>query len=73
MTLALPFTLLGRLLGFVLLPAAFLKRLALILIARVLLPLQGRSAELARRWFDRNHRGGRAGRPRALGVGRGWA
>ena len=48
-TLALPYTPLGRLFGFVPLPAPFLGLLALILIA------YGISAELAKRWFYRNH------------------
>ena len=49
-TLALPFTPLGRLFGFVPLPWPFLMMLALILLA------YGVSAELVKRWFYRNHR-----------------
>lgn len=48
-TLALPFTPLGRVFGFVPLPPAFLGLLALILLG------YGLSAEAVKRWFYRNH------------------
>jgi len=51
-TLALPYSPLGRLFGFVPLPAPFLGLLALILLA------YGLSAELVKGWFYRNHGGG---------------
>jgi len=47
--LALPFTPLGRLFGFLPLPLPFLGLLALILLAYVA------SAELVKGWFYRNH------------------